>query len=594
MGDATESSESGSFCIVWGRRTKPITRENARPSFRFAQALIWIAGVVVAYVALAIVPAWFPVYFPPWRLRRIAIAVLVAAEVIYRVLLIALPVFTAIPAAIVVRGRWSRERHPRAARALALACAMLVGCVFIELSATAWLWSTRVAIPWLPTRFPDPPGDPEIDLLVIGESSAAGVPYSDWLSVGHIVGWKLGEALPNRPVRLDIQATPGHTLAHMQDKLTQTKRRPDLAIIYAGHNEFQAIYNWSHGAYHYTDEAPAHRLTFEGLARRISPLCRMLNINVERLRMSVPPPRIVTRKLVDVPVYTPDEYAERLHNFRTRLAVTVAYLERLGAVIVMVIPPANDATFEPNRSVLPAVRSKEERKAFARDFQEALAAEDQGINAEIAAFRAIVDREPGFAESHFRLARLLQRKGDRSAAYEHYAKARDLDGFPMRCPSDFQDAYRAVASRHPRVILIDGLAELRERSPTGLLDNFFFNDGFHPSLNGHTALAEAILVRLHERRAFGWPADAAPPAVSPSACASHFGMEPSRWDAVCRYAAWFYGNTAYIRHDPAERVAKANLYRDVARRILSGESLSAIGIPGVGPGPSTGPAKGQD
>ncbi len=32
----------------------------------------------------------------------------------------------------------------------------------------------------------------------------------------------------------------------------------------------------------------------------------------------------------------------------------------------------------------------------------------------------------------------------------HYVAARDLDGLPMRLPSDFQQIYREVAARHPR------------------------------------------------------------------------------------------------------------------------------------------------
>ena len=105
----------------------------------------------------------------------------------------------------------------------------------------------------------------------------------------------------------------------------------------------------------------------------------------------------------------------------------------------------------------------------------------------------------------------------------------------------------------------------RGLSPRGLAGDTFFTDGFHPSLIGYTALAEAILRGLHSRRAFGW-GEAAPapvPAVTPSDCARHFGMDPEKWRHVCDYAAWFYGHTAYVRFDPSGRLAKA---RDTTRR----------------------------
>lgn len=549
---------------------------------RFVRPLVWIAAVVALIVAVSVLSEWFRVYFPRPRLRSIAISFLGAAEICYRVLVIAVPVLVAVSAVILIRARRRSERPRWAARILALSVGLFVGSLLVEMRAAAWLRATRVRIPWLPTRFPDSPGDRHIDLLVIGESSAEGVPYSRWLSVGHIVGWKLGDAVPDRPVRLDIQAAPGHTLGNMQDVLAKTARRPELAIIYAGHNEFQTIYNWSHGAYHYLDATPPSRVTLALLARRFSPLCRTIGVIQDRLSLSVPPPRVITRELVDVPVYTPSEYRERLHDFRTRLEVTVSYLERLGALTVLIIPPSNDATFEPNRSVLRPEARKPDREAFARAFQAARAAEGVNTDDAIASFHALVEREPGFAESHFRLARLLERRGDSESAHEHYLKARDLDGFPMRCPSDFQDIYRDVAARHPKVILIDGPAELRRRSREHLLNEFFFNDGFHPSLNGHSALAEAVLLKLHERRAFGWPAGAGPPLVNPSECAEHFGMDATKWAGVCGYAARFYSQTAHIRYDPTERAAWAYRYREAARRIEAGESLSAIGLSGIG------------
>ena len=111
-------------------------------------------------------------------------------------------------------------------------------------------------------------------------------------------------------------------------------------------------------------------------------------------------------------------------------------------------------------------------------------------------YRRLLERQPRFAESHFRLARLLEQAGNWDEAFRHYVAARDLDGLPMRLPSDFQQAYKDVAARHPRAILIDGPMEFHARADHGLIDDVFFTDGFHPSLNGYTVLAQAILTKL--------------------------------------------------------------------------------------------------
>ena len=64
----------------------------------------------------------------------------------------------------------------------------------------------------MPTDFPDPPGDPDIDLVVLGESSAEGVPYRKWFSLGQIVKWQLEHVIPDRTIRLRILASSGDTL----------------------------------------------------------------------------------------------------------------------------------------------------------------------------------------------------------------------------------------------------------------------------------------------------------------------------------------------------------------------------------------------
>ena len=80
----------------------------------------------------------------------------------------------------------------------------------------------------------------EFTIVVIGGSSALGVPYEDWLSVGAIVGRELERAIPSRRFRVEVLAEKGATLEAMQLKLAGLTRRPDALIVYSGHNEFVA------------------------------------------------------------------------------------------------------------------------------------------------------------------------------------------------------------------------------------------------------------------------------------------------------------------------------------------------------------------
>ena len=339
-------------------------------------------------------------------------------------------------------------------------------------------------MPWLPVRFEDRPGEKVVDILVVGESSARGVPYDKWFSVADIVAWKLEAAFPRLTFRIENQAAPGLSLQAMHTLLAGIRRRPELVILYAGHNEFQSRFDWGHGAIHYADESLPATETLQGLARRISPMMRLLGDTARSLRVSIPPPHVVTRRLVDVPVYTAEEYVDRRREFGLRLAAIVSYFEWIGVQVVLVIPPGNDAGFEPNRSFLKSNTPRDERERFATEFAAARAAETADPAAAEKMYRRFLERQPQFAEGHFRLARVLERSANWDEAFQHYVAARDLDGLPMRLPSDFQQVYKDVAARHPRAILVDGPAEFHASTEHGLIGDSFSTDGLHPSLNG--------------------------------------------------------------------------------------------------------------
>ena len=136
--------------------------------------------------------------------------------------------------------------------------------------------------------------------------------------------------------------------------------------------------------------------------------------------------------------------------------------------------------------------------------------------------REVVARHPEFAETHFRLARLLEQRGEWDEVRRHYVEVRDRDGMPMRCPEGFRQAYRDVADKHPAVLLVDGPRVLEAASPHDILNDGLFHDGQHPNLRGYVALAQDLLDQLCRRHALGWPAAVEAPRVDAEACARHF------------------------------------------------------------------------
>jgi hypothetical protein len=276
---------------------------------------------------------------------------------------------------------------------------------------------------------------------------------------------------------------------------------------------------------------------------------------------------------------TPAEYARTLERFRRLLETIVAGCERNGTLPVLVIPPSNDSAFEPSRSVLPETANAAERAEIERQVRAGRAVEAIDPVRAIATYETILGRWPRFAEAHYRLARLLEREGDSEQARRHDVAARDVDGLIIRCPTDFQDVYREVAARHD-VVLVDGPSVLRVVSPTGRLDYHVFHDMHHPTLVGHTALAEAVLRGLHARRALGWP-EGPSPRIDPAACAEHFEINTIRWRDVCDQAAGTHRYAARHRYDPSERLAWARRFEQASRALAAGRRPEDTGVPGV-------------
>ena len=176
---------------------------------------------------------------------------------------------------------------------------------------------------------------------------------------------------------------------------------------------------------------------------------------------------------------------------------------------------------------------------------------------------------------------MLEARGHYDEAYLHYIKARDLDGHPLRCLTSFQKVYREMAGKY-NAILVDGQAVFHNRHPHGMLDDYLFNDGFHPSLEGHVALAEAVLAGFKARGAFGWPETAPAPRIDLTECAAHFGVGTNTWKHVCYFARAFYNLTAPLRYDPAERREKQGRYDTGMMTLESGKDADSLNLPGVG------------
>ena len=210
-----------------------------------------------------------------------------------------------------------------------------------------------------------------INLLVIGESSAVGVPYDPWVSVGQLIGWKLRSVFPDRTVNVELRARGGFCLEQAVSMLAHLDYKPTAIILFSGHNEFHARYGWSRDVAHYSEEGPESLLRLQDLARQISSTTRVIFKNLDRFYGERPPPPGVHRELVDHPSATPREYRMLLDEFERRLEAFTSYCNRNGSLAIMIVPGSNDGSYQPSRSVLAGATPAPARQEFAAAFRSA-------------------------------------------------------------------------------------------------------------------------------------------------------------------------------------------------------------------------------
>ena len=289
-------------------------------------------------------------------------------------------------------------------------------------------------------------------------------------------------------------------------------------------------------------------------------------------------------QLVDVPVYKPIEYSTILVDFRRRLEVMVSYAEQVGALPILILPPANDTGFEPNRSFLPRHAARGARSVWARVSRRTPAGGRRSLE-QHGSIPGPAVASTWLRRAHYRLAKLLERTSLWDEAYSHYVAARDLDGYPMRCLNAFQQAFRDVAGRH-RCVLIDGQSYFHAIGRHGLLDDELFKTRCIPRCEGRSrwprqsCMLYASAGRSDGRRIRPTQSSIrpAPPRISASIAAP--------WKDISLSGRRFYSLVGRLRYETSERSRKIDEAVAAADKIAAGiaperAGLVNIGIPAV-------------
>ena len=134
-------------------------------------------------------------------------------------------------------------------------------------------------------------------------------------------------------------------------------------------------------------------------------------------------------------------------HYEDNLVDIIDTLGDKGMHVILSSVPVNLRHSAPFLSVHDPALSKEQLDVWAQSTRQGAMSADQGNWDEaIAHFRAALELDEAYADTHFRLATALENAGDLEAAETHYRRALELDALRFRADSSINEIIRSVAS----------------------------------------------------------------------------------------------------------------------------------------------------
>lgn len=351
-------------------------------------------------------------------------------------------------------------------------------------------------------------------IFVVGESSAAGVPYGSGYAFPMWLARRLAAELPDVPVEVVNAAMPGYGSRRVLGSVREILGyAPDLVIVYSGHNEFAERRFYAHlldldprlfrlwelvvGSRLYALLSPRGDAAKDEEPPRFEPN----DVGVAGQMFTAAQNRAAGRSRLSDAEY---EYAEMLYRFN--LEAMAREIRQAGAGVLFVAVAQNLADWPPGGSIHRDGLGADALAAFDAAMAEGdrLAAANECAGA-LGAYERALAVDDGFAAAHFARGTCLRAAGRFDEARAAFQRASDLDTVPQGIPSHFDDILRDVV-RRSGALLVDAAARFERESPHGLVGDALFADFVHPSIRGHQLIAAAIAETL---RAAGVPAPAA-------------------------------------------------------------------------------------
>ena len=342
-----------------------------------------------------------------------------------------------------------------------------------------------------PRPFVDPRGTKPLRIVFVGASTVQGYPQPSRLSAASFLQAMLEDAYPEHPVEvfgLGIVAIASFAVGEvLKDALSILK--PDIAVVYTGHNEFMGVYGikshpWFNRFHYNTFQFRLPRLArwvVESVRGAALSNQNLLEILASRSQFSVDDPR---RELAR------DYLLSNLDQMQR-------YCQEVGVPFVLCTLVSNDTGFAPAGTRTPDLAPQ-----ALGEWQRALDAIAVKVTTGggmygrehgrvLRELESLLTQAPKNAWVWYLRARVLQSMGRDQEAFVAFLRARDLDTMPWRAPTGHNRAIRSLATQTGG-FLADVEVAFRTEAPAAGIGWELMDDHVHPSVRGQALLARTV------------------------------------------------------------------------------------------------------
>lgn len=350
----------------------------------------------------------------------------------------------------------------------------------------------------------------EFRVFTYGESTMHGSHYGPASNPARWLEAYLKDFLPHKKIRVVNFSRMGQGSDFIKRSVLSTLvYKPDVAIVYAGHNFFLP------GNRVDQVRAKEEKLSFKfKLWIRESVLISSairLGIQGKLERKKGAEEDVVGAQVIEtgpsgigpenyVTPHTP-YYKETLdHHLRNFDIIT----ERAAAKHVPLIffkPAANLKDFPPGCSVHRRALTPEQEAAWKDNYERGKSAQTSGDwGAALQFYEKAYAVDPTYADLVYRLAQVSLKNGNLDESRERFEEAKNEDCLIVRAPKEVQDYFSNLA-QGGKAFVIPTEKLLVSEAPGGILGDPIVEDNVHFSIKGHAILGRALAQKIAER---GW------------------------------------------------------------------------------------------